>query len=125
MCCSSLARRMRIAVTLASALISATPSGQQTLPSSALVIRDFTLRFDPAGTFTLSGQGWPAMVGSWKTSGSEVTLLLKDGPKDCTAPGRYTFAVEGARVTFNAIADDCVPRRMILDRSEWWPPDAR
>ena len=33
------------------------------LPSGPLVVRDFTLRFDPAGTFTLAGVGgrrWPA-----------------------------------------------------------------
>ncbi|WP_336078046.1 hypothetical protein, partial [Klebsiella pneumoniae] len=31
------------------------------------------------------------------------------------------FEVEGARVSFNLIADDCQPRRMILDRSQWLP----
>ncbi|RPH64043.1 MAG: hypothetical protein EHM89_02580 [Acidobacteria bacterium] len=116
------ASRALIAFTLASFLIAAAPSAQQALPSVPLVIRAFTLRFDPAGTFTLSGEGWPSMAGTWTTSGREVALQLHNGPKDCTGVGRYTFAVDGARVSFNLIADACQPRRMILDRSQWLPP---
>ena len=116
------ASRALIAFTLAGSLITAAPSAQQTLPSGPLVIRAFTLRFDPAGTFTLSGDGWPSMAGTWTTSGREVALQLQNGPKDCTGAGRYTFSVDGARVSFNLIADACQPRRMILDRSQWLPP---
>lgn len=96
-------------------------SGAQTLPSVPLVIRDFTLQFDPAGTFSLSGAGWPTMNGAWKASGSEVTLLVEQGPKDCMAPGVYSFALDAQRVNFSLIKDDCTPRRMILDRSSWLP----
>src|SRR5262245_13866105 len=82
---------------------------QATLPMGPLVIRDFTLQFDPAGTFSLAGAGWPTMAGTWKTDVREVTLQLNSGPKDCVGPGRYTFAIEGPRVTFNLISDDCTP----------------
>ena len=85
------------------------------------MIRAFTLSFDPAGTFTLSGEGWPSMAGTWTTSGRAVALQLTDGPKDCTGAGRYTFSVDGARVSFDLIEDSCEPRRMILDRSQWLP----
>ncbi len=70
-------------------LITAAPSAQESLPLGPLVIRAFTLRFDPAGTFTLSGEGWPSMAGTWTTSGREVTLRLKNGPEDCNGAGRY------------------------------------
>jgi outer membrane protein assembly factor BamB len=115
--CSS---RVLIAFTLVSVLITAL-SAQQSLPSEPLAIRAFTLRFDPAGTFTLSGEGWPSMAGTWTTNGREVTLQLQSGPKDCTGTGRYTFAVDEARVSFNLIEDACQPRRMMLDRSQWLP----
>ena len=105
-----------------SALLAAAPSAQQTLPAGPLVIRDFTLRFDPAGTFSLSGAGWPAMAGTWTASGTDVTIQLQDPPKDCGGPGRYTFAIDGPRVRFALVADDCTPRRMILDKSQWLPP---
>jgi outer membrane protein assembly factor BamB len=114
------ATRALIAFTFAGSLIAALLA-QPSLPSGPLVIRGFTLSFDPAGTFTLSGEGWPSMAGSWTTSGREVALQLSQGPKDCTGTGRYTFSVDGARVSFNLIEDTCQPRRMILDRSQWLP----
>ena len=63
------ASRALAAFILAGSLITATPSAQQTLPSGPLVIRAFTLNFDPAGRFTLAGDGWPSMAGTWATSG--------------------------------------------------------
>src|SRR5206468_10343824 len=35
--------------------------------------------------------------------------------------GRYRLRIDGQRVGFDLVADDCVPRRMILDRSTWRP----
>src|SRR5688500_14341847 len=93
----------------------------QTLPSGPLAVRDFTLRFDPAGTFTLSGAGWPTMAGMWTASGNEVTLRNTSGPKDCMNPARYSFTIDGARVSLAALADDCKVRQMILDGSQWLP----
>ena len=94
---------------------------QGPLPTVPLTIRDFTLQFDPAGTFGLAGAGWPSMSGKWTVTGREVTLQVTEGPQGCTGAGRYAFEVAGARVSFAAIADDCEPRRMILDRSNWLP----
>ena len=109
---------MRIVVTgLLSAVLT-----QPALPTGPLVVRDFTLRFEPAGTFTLSGQGWPSMAGTWTTSGNEVTLQNTTGPKDCMSPARYAFTIDGARVGLSAVADDCKVRQMILNGSQWLPP---
>ena len=111
------------AVAILLALASLTASGMQAaLPAGPLVIRDFTLQFNPAGTFALAGAGWPSMAGTWAASGSEVTLQMPGGPQGCTGPGRYSFAVAGARVSFTVIADDCEARRMILNNSAWLPP---
>ena len=96
-------------------------STQPSLPSAPLVIRDFTLQFDPTGTFSLTGAGWPPMTGAWTVTGSEVTLTNTAGPKDCMNPARYGFAIDGHRVLFSLVVDDCKPRGMILDRSEWLP----
>lgn len=95
---------------------------QSALPSGPLAMRDFRLQFDPSGTFSLTGAGWPAMSGSWKMSGAEITLLNQPGPAKCDTAARYTLAIEGSRVGLDVIADDCQPRRMILDRSRWLPP---
>lgn len=105
----------------AALLLGLSMTAAQTLPSEPLVIRDFTLQFDPAGTFSLSGAGWPSMAGPWSVAGNQVTLQVTNGPKNCAGPGRYRFAIAGPRVSFSLIADDCQARRMILDRSEWLP----
>jgi outer membrane protein assembly factor BamB len=107
---------------IATLLIALVSGAAQSLPSGPLVIRDFTLRFDQGGAFSLSGAGWPAMNGTWTSSGSEVTIQLQNPPKGCGDPGRYAFAVDGPRVSFSLVGtDECMARRMILDRSQWLP----
>src|SRR4029453_9604877 len=109
---------MRFAI----ALIVVLSSAQAAPPSGPLAMRDFRLQFDPAGTFTLSGEGWPSMSGSWKMSEAEITLQNTAGPQNCGGAARYTLTVEGARLGLDVIADECQSRRMILDRSRWLPP---
>ncbi len=43
------ARATLIACTLAACLITVSPSAQEALPTAPIVMRAFTLRFDPAG----------------------------------------------------------------------------
>jgi PQQ-like domain len=107
--------------TLAVAVMTTAVAAQQALPIGPLVIRAFTLQFDPSGTFILSGEGWPSMAGTSTASGREETRQLHSGPRDCSGAGHYRFTIDGARVSFELIADDCQPRRMILDRSQWLP----
>ena len=91
------------------------------LPSSNLQYAAFTVRFAPDGTFTLQGSGWPPFNGTWKSERDEVTLLTTGGPPACAAPGRYRYVIDKTRVTLAVVADDCVPRRMILNASTWRP----
>lgn len=92
------------------------------IPSAPLRFGVFTARFDPAGTFRLEGERWPTLSGNWKANGDEVELLLTAGaPKGCEGPGRYRVRAGDNRVSFDLVADDCTPRRMILDRSTWTP----
>jgi outer membrane protein assembly factor BamB len=91
------------------------------LPSSPLTFGGFTGQFRGDGTFSILGQGWAELAGTWKTDGSQIELALSKAPTGCGAPGRYEFAVAGTHVSFRLISDTCTPRRMILDRSTWRP----
>ena len=91
------------------------------LPTYPLKFGAFVARFDPGGTFTLQGQGWPALSGNWKSNGPEIELSMSGGPGGCDGTGRYQFRVEGKRVSFDLVSDDCKLRRMIIDRSTWSP----
>jgi outer membrane protein assembly factor BamB len=91
------------------------------MPSSSLKFGVFDVKFDPNGTFSLSGDRWPTMKGSWKMSGNEIELSMPGSPDGCDKPGRYSVRVDGSHVSFDLVSDDCRPRRMILDHSTWAP----
>jgi outer membrane protein assembly factor BamB len=93
------------------------------MPSSPLQFGVFVAQFDAGGTFTLKGDRWPTLAGNWKMSGDEIELSLsaQGVPKGCEGPGRYRVRIEGTRVGFELVSDDCVPRRMILGGSTWLP----
>ena len=113
-----------IVATCAAALSTPGAFAQQTapqLPSYPLTFGAFVVRFDPGGSFTLQGQGWPSLSGKWKINGAEIELLMSGGPGGCDGPGRYRLGIEGNRVGFELVSDQCKPRQMILDRSTWSP----
>src|SRR6266850_2259501 len=105
----------------AATIISAQQATPQ-LPSDPLKFGVFVVRFDPGGTFSLQGERWPSLSGTWKITGNdEIELTMTGGPGGCDGPGRYQFGVAGGRVTFNLVSDECVPRRMIVGGSTWSP----
>jgi outer membrane protein assembly factor BamB len=101
-------------------------SGQQQpvqLPSTPIKFGAFVARFDPAGTFTLKGQGWPALSGNWKSAGAEIELSMFGGPGGCDGVGRYRTRTDGKNLSFELVSDQCRVRTMILDGSTWVPAE--
>ena len=89
------------------------------LPAGKLAFGGFTGEFAADGTFSISGQGWPKLAGTWKATGSRVELVLTNPPNGCGEPGQYEFSVAGTRVTFtvgrrslHAAADDSRPQHV-------------
>ncbi|MFN2510106.1 MAG: PQQ-binding-like beta-propeller repeat protein [Pyrinomonadaceae bacterium] len=91
------------------------------IPPHPLTFGVFVARFDSGGTFKVEGDRWPTLTGSWKSKGDEIELSPSDDPKGCKGPGRYRVRIDGNRVSFDLVSDECMPRRMILDRSTWSP----
>jgi outer membrane protein assembly factor BamB/protein tyrosine phosphatase (PTP) superfamily phosphohydrolase (DUF442 family) len=97
-------------------------AAMSTIPAQPLKFGAFVVQFDPAGTLTLEGKGWPKMNGTWKSlDANQVELAMSGGPGGCDAPGKYRYNIDGNHVSFDVVADECVPRRMIVDRSTWIP----
>ena len=96
------------------------PAGQAALPATPLTYGFFTVQFGADGTFTMKGDGWPTFAGTWKADGDAIVVATPTVAK-CDTPGGYRFQVEGPRIRFDVVSDDCTPRRMILDRSTWGP----
>ncbi|HEX6716943.1 MAG TPA: PQQ-binding-like beta-propeller repeat protein [Pyrinomonadaceae bacterium] len=91
------------------------------LPSEPLKFGVFVARFDPAGTFSVEGDRWPKLNGTWKSSGSEVELLMSGGAGGCDGPGKYHYNTDGKHLSLELVSDDCKVRQMMLDRSTWRP----
>jgi len=91
------------------------------IPETPLAFGAFSAQFRPDGTFSLSGEGWPSMRGTWALDGSQIVLRLADAPGECASAARYTVTLDGRHVAFALVTDTCTERRMILDRSEWRP----
>ncbi len=94
---------------------------QVSIPDAPLTFGAFSAQFRSDGTFSLAGEGWPSMQGTWTLNGSDIVLRLTGAPVDCADAARYTVTMAGQHVTFALVNDSCVDRRMILDRSEWRP----
>ena len=105
------------------AMAQSPPPTQPALPSHPLKYGAFEARFDPGGTYTLKGQGWAALNGTWTSTGNEVTLSMSGGPGGCDGPGRYQFRMNGKHLNLVLVSDDCKVRQIILDRSDWAPND--
>ena len=111
----SLAAIFSIAIT---AIVAQQPPA---FPTSPLNYGAFTMRLAPDGGFSLTAQGWPPFNGTWKADGQQLTVTTTGGPPPCSGPGRYGFKIDGSHVSLAVIADDCIPRRMILHASTWRP----
>jgi outer membrane protein assembly factor BamB len=91
------------------------------LPTEPLKFGVFVAQFDPSGTFTIQGDRWPKIAGSWKGIGNEVELKMEPAPPNCGGAGRYKVNREGKQVGFQVVSDDCQVRRLIIDGSTWLP----
>ena len=115
-------RFVSIPLILALGLVARAQDQKAALPSTPLAFGAFVARFDPAGTFTLDGQGWPALGGTFTLAGDEIALTAAKTPQGCeTTPGRYRVTVTGPTVAFAVVEDTCRLRKMIVDGSVWRP----
>src|SRR5438477_7781005 len=109
---------------LVAAIVLTVPAAAQQLqpiPSGPLKFGGFDGEFRADNTFRIAGQGWPTMAGTWKRNGNSIELIVPQAPQECQGVGRYTLRFDGPHIGFDVVSDDCVPRKMILDRSTWRP----
>ena len=110
--------RLIAAALLCSSIVAAQPP---TLPSTPMAYGFINATFAPDGTFTMGGPGWGNLSGSWKAANGEAEFVLSKPPNGCADPGKYRYRLEGKQLAFELIADACMPRRMMLTDSKWWP----
>jgi outer membrane protein assembly factor BamB len=124
-CCKHIFASALLAAALGAATGADTPRQQAAdVPDVPLTFGAFIAHFDPNGTFSIEGQGWPPLRGSWEAVGTTLVLTLSDAPNGCGDPGRYQLEIREERMSLTVSGTDaCMPRRMILDGSTWRPSD--
>src|SRR5262245_11565659 len=80
---------------------SAAQQAELKLPTEQLKFGAFLATFDPGGTFSIAGTGWPPLKGNWRGSNNEIELTISGGPGGCDKPGRYRVRAEGKSVGFD------------------------
>jgi outer membrane protein assembly factor BamB len=121
--------RLLLMCTLATASVGALLAGGQAgsapqavvLPDTPMTFGAFTATFGRDGSFVLSGQGWPALKGTWKAAGDALELTAPIKETGCDGAGLYTVRLDGTRLTLTLRSDACATRRLILDGSAWVP----
>jgi len=92
-------------------------------PSERMKFGMFVARFGSEGRFTIEGKDWPSFAGAWRVVNGQLELAGAEGAGGCDRPALYRFEVDGNRVSFDAVADDCSRRKMVLDQSSWIPAE--
>ena len=75
------------------------------------------LRFLPGNALRVVRNDKIVVFGRAVVTGSRVTVTDRSGPYVCSTAERtgvYVFSVVGKRLTFKAVADRCVGRKLIL-----------
>jgi outer membrane protein assembly factor BamB len=97
------------------------PSAAQSIPPVPLSYGFLSATFAADGTFIITGQGWPKLAGTYKTANGEIEVVLATPMTGCAENGKYRYAVDGKRVTFELVTDTCQVRKMMLGGSSWLP----
>jgi outer membrane protein assembly factor BamB len=93
----------------------------QPVPSQPLRYGFFTITFGADGALRIDGKEWAPMKGTWLAERDEITVTTQGGPRECAGSGRYKYTVRASRLALTLVADDCLPRRMVLGNSTWLP----
>jgi outer membrane protein assembly factor BamB len=115
----------------------ASPTQATSVPAGPLAFGVFTAEFRPDGTFiaeaSIEGMKPVRATAQWKVDRDIIELTGWNMSKGfefhggfraldgCEIPGRYRYAVEGAVVRFERVADTCGARLAIFDGSRWRP----
>lgn len=87
--------------------------------------KDWALKFDGEGKYTVLRGGKVAVEGSYKATGTEIALTDEKGPlmsKDPVArTGKYKWKHADGKLTFIMLEDRSTGRELLLISNQWEP----
>jgi hypothetical protein len=85
--------------------------------------KDWSLKFEDKGKFTVIQGGKTVVEGSYKASDTELTLTDEKGPfaakDDASKTGKYKWKLDGGKLTLTLVEDKSKGRELLLTTNEW------
>jgi len=82
-------------------------------------VRNTTYRFNEDGTFILYWYGSEYIKGEYSVEGTNFYIEDIDIGSVCESPGKYEWSYGGEFLHFEAIEEDCSPRKNNLNERSW------
>ena len=85
--------------------------------------KDWSIKFEPKGKFTVIQGGRTVVEGSYMATDSELTVTDEKGPrasKDAASKtGKYKWKQDGRKLTFTLVEDNSKGRELLLTMNDW------
>lgn len=85
--------------------------------------KDWSIRFEDKGKFTVIRGGKTVVEGSYKASATELTLTDEKGPlvakEEAAKTGKYRWNLKADKLTFTVVEDKSTGRELVLTMNEW------
>jgi hypothetical protein len=85
----------------------------------ALLVGDWEIEFSESGSYIVSKDGSPAVVGRYNSNPARVVMTDLQGPLSCTdepgiATATYRWTLTGDELLLTAVKDSCPGRNLVL-----------
>jgi hypothetical protein len=86
---------------------------------------EWSIKFDDGGKFTVSRADEPVVEGKFKVTKDEIELSEETGPRadQGAKPGKYTWKLDGKKLTFTKVEDESIGRVRALTTGLWTRKD--
>jgi hypothetical protein len=85
--------------------------------------KDWSIKFEDKGKFTVIQGGKIVVEGTYKASDTELTLTDEKGPfaakDDAAKTGKYKWKLDGGKLTLTLVKDKSKGRELLLTGNEW------
>jgi hypothetical protein len=101
-------------------------AGAAELPTgtfTASLQKDWSIKFEGAGKFTVIRGGKAVVEGTYKATETELSLTDEKGPfaakEDAAKTGKYKWNLDGGKLKFTLVEDKSKGRELLLTSNEW------
>ena len=121
--------RVWTAIGVAAVVCVSSAAGEAEFPKGTFTAspqKDWSIKFEDKGKFTVIRGGQAVVEGTYKATGTELTLTDEKGPfaakQEANKTGKYRWKLEGSKLTFTLVEDKSTGRELLLTMNQWAGP---